>query len=146
MDPAHNQVAEPGDLDDELRSLAGSGAVFCGHVARGENSKSVNDRALQAFRKKRAFYVVYDGWGYSPFSRVGLAGDTTGQMWEVMFESMAYTYVPPRGKLSDNSHILTVPCPTPYHLRKYAHGGQRPQGWKPGRQRRLTCLRLVKEK
>ena len=51
----HAEKAQHEDLDAKLLSLAGKGAVFCGHVALEQDPKAANDCALQAFRKKRAW-------------------------------------------------------------------------------------------
>ncbi len=138
---AHAQKAQREDLDAGLRSLAGTGAIFCGHVELGQNSKTANKCALKAFREERAFYVAYDSlWiDASRFFSTGLARDARGRMWAVDFDSVAFSYVHPGDEVSDNLHLATRPCPTPYRLIEGRDGGLMRRGWKRG-PRRVSCF------
>jgi len=138
-DLAYAQKAQREDLDSELRSLAGLDAIFCGHVGFGESFRAANHCARRAFKEKRAFYVGYDtGHGYRTYTSSGLARDANGRMYAVDFDSagdLSRGY----GELRDNSHIVTVPCPTPYHLLEGRNGGGIPRGWHRAPAKQLSC-------
>ena len=139
----HAERAQHENLDAKLRSLAGRDAIFCGHALLGLDFKAANDCALKAFSNKKAFYVAYDEPPFDSLTSYGLVSDSTGRMHFVQFDSMGFS---PEGlsaanELSDNSHILTQSCPTPYQLLhdpKYQLGKH--AAYRPGKHSPLTCF------
>jgi hypothetical protein len=136
--------ASPRDLDRKLQLLAGEGAIFCGHVGLEGNPNAANKCVLKAFKEKQPFYVSYDALktGPSDFVVSGLARDPEGRMWSASFSpvTMHQTY---GGELSDDLHILTKPCPTPYRLLEGRGGGLMRPGWKLG-PIRISCFPFQK--
>src|SRR5437899_2427004 len=110
----HAEKAQHEDLDAKLLSLAGKGAVFCGHVALEQDPKAANGCALKAFTKNRAFYVGYDVPVEDFYVSEGVARDARGRMYAVEFDSrdMPSEGYSPWSQVSDNSHVYTRPCPT----------------------------------
>jgi len=141
-DPIHAQRAQREDLDAKLSALAGTDAVFCGHVGFQETSRKANQCAQRAFEQKRAFYVGYDsGHDDRRYTSNGLSRDANGRMYAVTFDSGEIRPRPPRdGELSDNSHIITVQCPTPYRLYEGRNGGVIPRGWHLPSANQLSCV------
>jgi hypothetical protein len=139
-DPAHARRAQREDLDAKLSSLAGTEATFCGHVGSSGSSRKANHCAQRAFRQKSAFYVGYDsGHDARRYTSNGLARNANGQMFAVGFDSEA-SWAHADGELSDNSHIITVPCPTPYRLYEGRNDGAIPSSWHLPRANQLSCL------
>lgn len=138
----HAEKAQHVDLDAKLRSLAGKDAVFCGHAAVRDDFKGPNDCALKAFRDKKAFYVAYDTTGFDSVTSYGLARNSTGKMYFVDFDSMGISVEGPEKELSDNSHLLTKPCPTPFQLLEAPF--YRRRAWQAHSP--LTCFRSIHDK
>jgi hypothetical protein len=143
-DPAHARRAQREDLDAKLRSLAGTEAVFCGHVGFGESSRETNRCVQMAFRQKKAFYVGYDsGHDAKRYTSNGLVRDANGGMFAVGFDS-AVLSGRADGELSDNSHIVTVLCPAPYHLYEGRNGGAILSSWHLPPANQVSCRLFVK--
>lgn len=96
-------------MEAQLQNLAGSNATSCGRVAGNSDVTAATDCALQASKAKHAFYVAYDLPGMS----VGLAGNSEGKLYSVNYAEQAYSPDDAKSgaQLSDNNHLLTVPCP-----------------------------------
>jgi hypothetical protein len=136
--------ASPRDLDRKLQLLAGDGAIFCGDVGLEGDSKGANKCAQTAFKAKRPFYVSYDilGVGGSIFFSAGLARDPEGRLWSAGF-SQGVIHQTHGGELSDDLHILTKPCPTPYRLLEGRERAVTRPGWELG-PIRISCFPFQK--
>ncbi len=106
-------------VDAKLPALAGEKAISCGHIPLRGDTKAAYDCAFKAFKEKKAFYIGYDERGIDSYESTGIAMDAKGSMYVVYFDSMGFDPSDHRfgGQLSDDFHVETRPCPTPYQLR-----------------------------
>ncbi len=130
----------------KLQELAGSSATFCGYVPLGESSREANKCAQKAFNEGRPFYIGYDS-GHTNHEKqwadwywaVGVARNSTGQLWTVSFNSKCRTEPSlPGQEAYDANCIGVLPCPRPYQLIEGIDGGLVPLGWKTG-PKRVSC-------
>ena len=144
-DPVHAQRAQRDDLDAKLSALAGGDAVFCGDVSFRKSARRANRCVRRALRQRKAFYVGYDsGHDDRRYTSRGVAMDPQGQMYEVWFDSTKVLPWVYDGEISDNSHILTMGCPTPHRLYEGRDGGIIPRGWHLPRANQLSCVAFGK--
>jgi hypothetical protein len=118
-DPASSEL-----LDRRLQSIAGPGAHNCGHVRVNENPTNATACALVAFKHRRPFYVRYDESGIDSEVADGIAGDSTGKVYSVGFDSMAINpgWMPAGTGMPDGLHTKVIPCSKPVRVRKSRHG------------------------
>jgi hypothetical protein len=125
-DPTHSII------NGRLKELAGGGtaAIEC----RDEKDRfgAAADCALRAFADGRPFYAKYYRQGIDSFSFTGVAGDASGNIYEMDYDSLGWRglTLPKEARLLDGNHTLVMPCPRPIHLAKDAVG-------------KLTCSRSV---
>ena len=124
---APGRPPEPGRnlLDEKLRSIAAHGPSFnCGWVGTRQKPDAASDCALAAFADKKPFYVRYDLQGIDSTVSAGLAGDLSGNVYFVEYDSMGWETdgLPKGAEVTDGKHIYTEPCPRPVKLRKTQTG------------------------
>jgi hypothetical protein len=118
-DPAPSEL-----LDRRLQRIAGPGAHNCGHVRVNENPTNATACALVALKHRRPFYVRYDESGIDSEVADGIAGDSTGDVYSVGFDSMAINpgWMPAGASMPDGFHTKVIPCSKPVRVRKNHHG------------------------
>ncbi len=114
-------------IGKKLWFLAGQGAPFtrnCGHVGIGGNADEATACAITASTEKVPFYVRYDLQGIDSAVSAGFAGDLSGKIYFVEYDSMGWETegLPKGASVTDNKHIYIEPCPAPPHLRKTPPG------------------------
>jgi hypothetical protein len=119
-------------MDGKLSVLAGRGAVAalnCGRVGIWQKPDAASSCAFRAFADRKPFYVRYWLQGIDSSVSVGWAGDTSGDVYVVEYDSMGWSTngLAKGAELSDDNHIYIEPCPRPVKLRKTRTG-------------RLTCF------
>jgi len=104
-------------LDRRMRLIAGNNALDCGRVKIDGDPKASLKCAHQAIKNKRAFVLRLDSFGIDSFLSDGFAGDGSGNVYSVAFDSLGYG--PSRGvKIMDNGHDAVQICPKPVRIRK----------------------------
>jgi hypothetical protein len=102
--------------------------VDCGRVERKESPKRATACALRAYKNHKGFYVRYDEKGIGDSeSTHGIAGDTSGSVFYVSFDSMGLNneHLPPGATMPDGFHTIIYPCPQPARLRASRGTGER---------------------
>ncbi len=104
-------------MDRRMRLIAGNDALDCGRVKLNGDPKASLRCARQAISKKRAFFVRLDSAGMDSSLSDGFAGDGSGNVYRVAFDSLGWG--PSRGsEILDNSHDAVETCPKPVRIRK----------------------------
>lgn len=111
-------LAELTVMEGRLRALAGKGAIACGRMTANLNLRVVSECARSAFAEKKPFYVYYTLRGNSPVLAEGMAGTSTGEIYQVTYANMKWSSLgsPHGAQLSDCGYILTRGCPKPVML------------------------------
>lgn len=104
-------------LDRRMRLIAGNDALDCGRVKVSADPKASLSCARQAISKKRAFFLRLDSFGTDSFLSDGFAGDASGKVYAVAFDSLGWG-PDPNIKILDNSHDAVEICPKPVHIWK----------------------------
>jgi ankyrin repeat protein len=124
-------------MEHRVRAIAGRGAINCGRLKPGNDSKPTTDCVLNSFTNRRPFYVLYDTQEISIDSHFidGLAGDNTGQLYDVEFSSMGWSTegLSGRTQLLDGGHVFVEPCAKPTTLAKSIYKG-------------LTCIPRIMDR
>jgi ankyrin repeat protein len=124
-------------MEHRVRAIAGRGAINCGRLKPGNDSKPTTDCVLNSFTNRRPFYVLYDTQEISIDSHFidGLAGDNTGQLYDVEFSSMGWSTegLSGRTQLLDGGHVFVEPCAKPTTLVKSIYKG-------------LTCIPRIMDR
>lgn len=110
-------------VTEHLRPLAGGAAanVIDCRSLESDGSRVANaDCAMSALAQHRAFFILYHPRGIDSFLLEGFAGDPSGNVYEVSYDSMGFQggYLAPGQTLTDNGHVLIAPCPKPIVLTK----------------------------
>ena len=119
----------PDVMEREFLALAGPTAIDCGRVEIRQDPSTATGCALNAFERKKAFFVRYDLQGIDSRVSAGLAGNAAGHVFGIEYDSMGWSDEGVRwpSVRSKDHHLITTPCPKPVKLRKTASG-------------RLTCF------
>jgi hypothetical protein len=116
----YGQWREAAPIRNRLAVLAGQGAINCGHVRPRTDPKPSSECVLKSFENHRAFYALYDTQEVSIDTRFidGLAGDKSGNLYDVEFSSMGWSTqgMAGQGQLTDRGYILVESCPKPITL------------------------------
>jgi hypothetical protein len=104
-------------MDRRMRLIAGNDALDCGRVKLSADPEASLACARQAISKKRAFFVRLDSVGIDSFLSDGFAGDGSGKVYSVAFDSLGWG-ADPDIKILDNSHDAVEICPQPVHIWK----------------------------
>ncbi len=104
-------------MDRRMRLIAGNDALDCGRVKVGGDPKASLTCARQAISKKRAFFVRLDSFGMDSFLSYGFAGNGSGKVYSVTFDSLGWN-PDPDIEILDNSHDAVEICPKPVHIWK----------------------------
>jgi len=97
-----------------LRQTGGDGARDCGYVRLGESATEANHCVEDAYRKRLPFAVRYQVKGLDSQLVVGLAGDGTGRVVSVKYDSEGWDRSSnENSSLAENNHLLLTACPTP---------------------------------
>lgn len=104
-------------MDRRMRRIAGNDALDCGRVKLNGDPKASLRCARQAISRKRAFFVRLDGAGMDSFLSDGFAGDGSGNVYSVAFDSLGWG-PSPGIEILDNSHDAVEICPKPVRIRK----------------------------
>jgi hypothetical protein len=75
------------NLGDEARSRAGTGAIDCGHVALGDDPKTVDDCVTEAFETDQPFYAEYEARGTDSDVVRGIARNAEGTVTFLLWDS-----------------------------------------------------------
>ena len=104
-------------MDRRMRLIAGNDALDCGRVKLNGDPRASLRCARQAISKKRAFFVRLDSVGMDSYLSDGFAGDGSGNVYSVAFDSLGWG--PSSGiEILDNSHDAVEICPKPVRIRK----------------------------
>jgi ankyrin repeat protein len=127
---------EAAPFRNRLASLAGHGAINCGHVTPRTGPDPSSKCVLESFGNHRPFYVLYDTQEFVLDSHFvdALAGDKSGNLYDVEFSSMGWSTEGQSGRteLLDGGHVFVEPCSKPITLRDSIYKG-------------LTCIpRIMK--
>lgn len=111
-------------LDHRLLTIAEPHAKNCGRIGLKGNPIQATKCALRAFKRREAFYVRYDAIGIDSDISSGVAGDSTGSLYFVEFDSMGMdtSRLPPGVTMPDGFHTVVIPCSKPVRLRKTREG------------------------
>ena len=104
-------------MDRRMRLIAGNDALDCGRVKVGGDPKASLMCAREAISRKRAFFVRLDSFGIDSFLSDGFAGDGSGNVYSVAFDSLGWGSSPGI-EILDNSHDAVQICPKPVRIRK----------------------------
>lgn len=104
-------------MDRRMRLIAGNDALDCGRVKVGGDPKASLTCARQAISKKRAFFVRLDSFGQDSFLSYGFAGNGSGKVYSVTFDSLGWS-PDPDTEILDNHHDAVEICPKPVHIWK----------------------------
>ncbi len=104
-------------MDRRMRLIAGNDALDCGRVRVGGDPKASLTCAREAISKKRAFFVRLDSFGIDSFLSDGFAGNGSGKVYSVTFDSLGLG-PDPDIEILDNSHDAVEICPKPVHIWK----------------------------
>jgi hypothetical protein len=97
-----------------LRQIGGDSAIDCGYVRFGESDTRTNECVINAYHSHNPFIARYDVKGMDARLVFGLAGDATGRVVSVKYDSEGYGRPEREGaSLTEGSHVLLTPCPTP---------------------------------
>lgn len=132
----YGQWREAAPIRNRLAVLAGHGAINCGHVTPRTDPEPSSKCVLESFDNHKPFYVLYDTQEIQIDSRFidGLAGDKSGNLYDVELSSMGWSTEGLSGKtqLLDGGHVFVEPCAKPITLVKSIYKG-------------LTCIpRIMK--
>ena len=111
-------------LNHRIRAIAGPGAVDCGHVRLKESPARATACALRAVKRHQAFHVRYDQQGIDSEVAEAMAGDSSGKIYYVGFDSMGTdtSRLQPGETMPDGFHTVVIPCPEPVRLRRTPEG------------------------
>jgi hypothetical protein len=101
-DATPSSVAATNDgVWQKLKEIAGSGATDCGRVTTqaADQTQKASDCAMNASKRKQAFWVAYDMPGLS----VGIAGNKDGKMFAVQSE---------QAQAGGAAEVQSTPCPS----------------------------------
>lgn len=118
---AFSQVSDyTAEMDRRLRVIAGNNAFNCGAVlGDGErNPEPVLKCARRAIGNKLPFFVRSDSWGINSFLSDGLAGNGSGDVYYVEFDSQGWALRPGDPKEAANAAMLGELCPKPVRIRR----------------------------
>lgn len=105
------------ELEDTLRGLAGSNAIDCGSVGIHENPTKASACALDAFRQRKPFYVVYRMQGIDSAVGRAVAGNAAGEVYVAEFDSFGTNWHSTTEEtVTPNHHILYGRCKAPVEL------------------------------
>lgn len=123
VDPASEPAIEE-VMDRRLENLAGTGAVDCGRVPVNEKRETATSCALNAFREGKPFRLRYDATGIDAQLSDGLAFDSHGNGYGVIFDSLGLSgeSLPKGATMPDGSHTIVLACPKPLKVRKTRNG------------------------
>jgi hypothetical protein len=114
---------------NKLVFLAGHRSIEplnCGRVILEEPNAASSACALKAFANRKPFFVWYVLQGIDSNVSAGLAGDASGNVYFVQYDSAGFTTygapLPEGAELSDLHHVYTEACPKPVKLRKTKAG------------------------
>jgi len=108
-------------MDRRMRFIAGNDALDCGRVKLSGDPKASLRCARQAISKKRAFFVRLDSAGMDSSLSNGFAGDGSGNVYSVAFDSLGCA-PSPGIEILDNGHDAVEICPKPVRIRKEMWG------------------------
>ena len=133
----YSEWREAAPVRNRLAVLAGKGAINCGYVSPRTNPKPSSECVLESFENRRPFYVLYDTQKIRIDSHFidGLAGDNSGNLYDVEFSSMGWSTEALSGgtQLMDAGHIFVEPCSKPITLSRSIYKG-------------LTCIPRIMER
>lgn len=105
-----------GFMDQRMRLLAGNNALDCGRVKVNGDPKASVRCARKAISTKRAFLVRVDSAGMDSLLSDGFAGDGSGNVYSVRFDSLGWGPSPDI-EILDNTHDAVQICPKPVHIK-----------------------------
>jgi hypothetical protein len=111
-------------MDQRLRALAGKDATDCGHVEVNARTEEASACAMRTFKAHKAFFVRYDMEGIDAALADGIATDSAGNGYGIIFDSMGLNSsgLPKGATMPDGSHTVVLACPRPLKLRKAVRG------------------------
>src|ERR1700730_11374107 len=123
----YSQLDHAAIIKHRVRTLAGSGAINCGHIKPQSDPKPASDCVLNSFANHKPFYVIYDTQEFGIDSHFidGLAGDKSGNLYDVEFNSRGWWSegLPTGAHLLDRKHIFVEACQKPVALSKSIYQG-----------------------
>jgi hypothetical protein len=102
-------------VDRRMRLIAGNDALDCGRVKLNGNPRLSLGCARRAISQRRAFVVRFDSAGMDSSLSDGFAGDGSGKVYSVRFDSLGWG-PSPGIQILDNSHNAVEICAKPVHL------------------------------
>jgi hypothetical protein len=120
-DPSNSRITE------SLKSISASGAgqpINCGKSPTNEPDEKTVDCALKAFESRTSFYVRFYVPGTGLDYSYGLAGDSTGNVSEVVYNGKGINKLSlsKKTQLSEDSRLAIMPCPKPVSIIKTQEG------------------------
>lgn len=103
-------------MDRRMRLIAGNGALDCGRVKLNSDPRQSLGCARGAIRQGRSFVVRFDHMGMDSFLSDGFAGDGSGKVYSVSFDSLGIG-PSPGIEILDNSHDAVEICPKPVRFK-----------------------------
>jgi hypothetical protein len=100
-----------------MRLIAGNDALDCGRIKVGGDPRASLRCARQAISRKKAFFVRLDRIGMDSFLSDGFAGDGSGNVYKVDFDSLGWGQSPGI-EILDNGHDAVQICRKPVRIRK----------------------------
>lgn len=103
-------------MDRRMRLIAGNSALDCGRVKVNGDPRQSLRCARRAISQRQAFVVRFDSAGMDSSLSDGFAGDGSGKVYGVSFDSLGIG--PSVGlEVLDNGHDAVEICPRPVHIK-----------------------------
>jgi TonB family protein len=104
-------------MDRRMRLIAGNDALDCGRMKVDGDPKPGLRCARRSISRKHTFFVRFDSFGIDSFVSDGFAGDGSGKVYSVVFDSLGLG-PSPGIEIMDNSHDAVQLCPKPVRIWK----------------------------
>jgi hypothetical protein len=103
-------------MDQRMRAIAGNDPLDCGRVKLNSDPKRSLDCARKAISQRRSFLVRFDCSGMDSFLSDGFAGDSSGNVFSVRFDSLGWG-PSPDVEILDDKHDAVETCPKPVRIK-----------------------------
>jgi hypothetical protein len=112
------QEADPGRiLDNRMHMIAGENALDCGRVKLNSDPNPSLSCLHKAISKRRPFFVRFDVAGTDSVLSDGFAGDDSGKVYSVRFDSLGWVPAPDVEIVDDKRDAVEI-CPKPVRIKK----------------------------
>ena len=109
---------DPALPESRFQKIAGAAAVNCGRVGINKDRTQATACALRAYKRHKAFYVIYDEQGIDSAVSDGVAWNGKDVPYSVAFDGMGLNGypLPPGSSMPDGSHTIVARCSKPVRV------------------------------